>query len=619
MAQTTSRGTFLPPGPVAEGYPANLLLVYTGFYSLARLDFPPGVLEVPTDVARLDGGEWVPADFIPYVAHLDREGVPDDTFFDSFLFLGLRSWRGREFAGERGQDRASLWADWQWYLDRLFTPGKQLDALNTTVGAVADYLGLEDYTVNVYIMIPYPSYLVTDFGHPDGTMGGMSLLPVENRFRAVRWYVDEVIARWNAWHPARLRLAGFYWLQEHINPAVPDEERLVRDVVKYVQELGYRIGWIPWSGAMLATRWAEYGFDWAIIQPNHMFRDQPGMIETAVQRGRTYRMGIEIELDGRVRQADGERRLYDYLNGGVTYGYMREAMLGYYQDLDMMLRLYLEEQGRRRYMYDDLYEFAKGTYPEPTPAAAYVRGIVTDRDGNPVPSAKVESGGRIAYTDETGAFSLTGIYSAQAGLIIVAEGYDPLATTVATSRGGATEPYRFVLQPPTAVAIHTFDETTGLTAVGVGVAVVTEPKTEGDGAVLVTLRQGLLQSLRVPATQDRQDWSRGQVIALDVLPYGPVTLRLNLRDRSGNTYSRTFTPEPGVWQTLRISVADAAEGRYHEPLVAELAGNIDPARIEALTVAFTGAAGTQVYIDNLRLEGVGSGSGEEGPAEASAE
>lgn len=601
---TANAAGYLPPGPTEEGYPENLLLVYSGCYSVQRPDFDPGPLDLPTDLTRVDGGDWLPADFVPYVAHLDWDGVPDDTFFDSFLFLGLKSHRTRAFDGEREQDQAALWLDWQWYLDRIFTPGKQIDALDKTVAAVADYLKLPDYRVNVYIMIPYPSHKVTDFGHPDGTMGGDSLLPVEKRLEIVQWYVDEVLTRWERLAPDRLNLAGFYWVQEHINPAVPDEDRLVRGSVQYVQEKGYKIGWIPWSGAMLATRWEAYDFDWGIIQPNHMFMDRPNMIETAVQRGQTAKMGIEIELDGRVRQPDGEKRLYDYLNAGVQYGYMTGAMLGYYQDLDMLLRLYHEDEGHRRHMYDDVYAFAKGTYPEPTPAAAYVRGRVLDPEGRPVVGAKVEGSGRVTQTDETGAFTLGGIYSAETGIVISAEGLDPLAQAVATSRGGAAEPYTFVLSAATELLVHGFDTTDGLARTGVRMESVETPRTEGEGAVQVTLQAGLIQSLRITPDRELRDWSRGQVVAFDVQASEPLSLRITFRDNQASTYSRLFELQPGEWQTVIISLVDAAAGRAHDPVVPGTPGKIDPSNVELITLAFTGNAGAKVTLDNLRIQGL---------------
>lgn len=375
---THAQQGYFPPGPVSEGFPEDAVLIYSGYYDLGRTGLSRlGAME-QYGVTRSDDGDWLPDDFIPYVAHLDWEGEPDDIFFDTFIFLALASDRGRQFAGELGQEQAALWADWQWYIDRLFVPGKQLSALEQAVAAVGKRLGQPRHGVLIYIMIPYPSYKVTDFGSPDGTKGGPSLLPVENRRHVVEWYIDEVLKRWEAWRPAHLRLGGFYWLQEHVNPVVPDEEQFVRDVARHVHERGLKLGWIPWSGAYLATHWKEYDFDWAIIQPNHMFRDHPDALKVASERGMSAHMGIEIELDGRVKQPQGEKRLHEYLDAGVEYGYMTGAMLAYYLDAYMLPQLYHDQNGRWRHMYDDLYAFAKGTYPHAPDASRAVRGAETD-------------------------------------------------------------------------------------------------------------------------------------------------------------------------------------------------------------------------------------------------
>ena len=153
--------------------------------------------------------------------------------------------------------------DWEWYLNRIFTPRKHLDALDTAVERVAAQLGLEGHKVNVYVMISYPSYLVTDFGTP-GTEGD-SLLPLENRLREIRWYVDSVIERWKPWRPSTCASPGFYWLQGTREPGSTRRAwDMVRRTARYIHDLGLKLGWIPWSGAYLATQWRSFGFDWAV-------------------------------------------------------------------------------------------------------------------------------------------------------------------------------------------------------------------------------------------------------------------------------------------------------------------------------------------------------------------
>lgn len=600
---------YFPPGPIEEGWPSDMVLIYSGFIpmgqGLSRLN---GTEQ--DGVVRSDDGDWLAQDFLPYVAHLDASGEPHDTFFDTFLFVTGSSHRSRQFGGEFDQDTSALWYDWQWYIDRIFAEGKQLAALDRAVAGVGSELGIPDYKVNVYIKIPYPSYKVNDFGFPDGQMGGMSLLPFENRQLAVEWYVDLVVKRWEAWKPKHLRFAGFYWLQEHINTSIAGEDQLVRDAVKYVQDLGLMMGWIPWSGAVLATQWEPYGFDWAAIQPNRMFRDQPNDIQVAVNRATRWRMGIEIELDGRVKQRDGEEKLYEYLDGGIEHGYMNGALLGYYQDLNMLAQLYYNDNGARRYMYDDIYAFAKGTYPAGPDASWAVRGTVFDDAGKPVPGATVRAGLRTTETDQAGQFTVDGLYVPHTGVLITKPGYDPIYAHLKTAlKTSNPVPHSFELAEETTTHIlHSLDDRSQLGVLGLTLETVTDTVTEGSGALHVTLAAGPLNSLwhSVPAAS--QDWSAKAALAIDAkLVQGQETIiRITLLDRARKSFSRLFRLSGDQWHTLWIPLGDAAHGIGNELTV--ISGDdrsVDTTQITRVTISPDGEPETQIVLDNLRLMGVG--------------
>lgn len=582
-----SQGYF-PAGPVAEGWPAQAVLIYSGYYASGRTGLTSLHGGSDGGVVRDDDGDWLPVDFRPYVTHLNADGEPDDTFFDTFIFLGISSARGRDFAGEYDQSRASLWWDWQWFIDRLYAPGKQLRALESAVASAASSLGKPDLTVNVYIMIPYPSYKVTDFGTIDGQTGGPSLLPVENRLAAIRWYVDEVIERWQAWQPQRLRLAGFYWMQEHVNPAVPGEETMVRAAAEYVHKLGYKLGWIPWSGAYLATSWRNYDFDWAVIQPNHMMQSKPGLIESAVQKARGAHMGVEIELDGRVKQPEGARKLYDYLDGGVRHGYMKNALIAYYQDVAMLAQLHAAG-GTQRQMYDDVYAFAKGTYPQPTPAAEWISGVVVDEAGAPVAGARVQAQEAVTFTDDQGRFSLPGIYRRQINVLISRAGdgesgksseagkpgvlvwpyVSPRVRGAVSADSGAgadtgssvADLLQLVLQPERdervirLLGFENAEDAEGILALGWTVRRVDTQRTQGEYALELTPRSTGLASLTSlswsTGSTAASDWTGYAAFAFDVLALGeaapesstPVTATflVTLLDEEGGRYARLYS------------------------------------------------------------------------------
>lgn len=607
-ANSTVSKAYFPPGPVTGGWPANAVLIYCGSYSDTGLTRIHGRSD--GGVVREDDGDWLPIDFAPYVTHLGDDRKPDDTFFDTFIFLAGSN-RGRHFGGEYDQTKASLWYDWQWFINRIYAPGKQLQALEAATEAAAESLGKPDLTVNVYIMIPYPSYKVTDFGTIDGQEGGPSLLPVENRLTVVRWYVDEVIKRWQAWQPKRLRFAGFYWMQEHVNPAVPGEEVLVKGTADYVHKLGYKLGWIPWSGAYLATSWRDYDFDWAVIQPNWF--NNKGTIESAVEKAQRARMGIEIELDGRVRSPEGMRKLYDYLEGGIRYGYMGNALIACYQDVAMLAQLYAAGGAQRR-MYDDIYAFAKGKYGQT------ISGVVVDESGDPVYGARVQIQEWATTTDESGQFKLTSTYRGQYVLVSQA-GKDtervavwpyvrsqPNAGFGADSRDAESKPLQLVLpvnRNDMVTRLLDFENPgnmEALLALGWTVKRAGDLRTQGTYA-LELCPTGPVKTLIWDISHSKaiSDWSGYTAFALDVLVLNEsgaelvspviVTFLVTLLDADGGRYTRRypvplFTAADAVganengdshqgWQTLVMPLAAAASGAEH----VDFLGSGEPAGI----------------------------------------
>lgn len=343
--------------PVSDGWPHYGVLVYSGYYPFGASGLANLNGMSFAGATRSDDGDWLPPDFVPYVSYVDAEGTLQQPLFDTFLFLGAQSNRGRHYGGEYDQQQASLWHDWEWYIDRIFAPGKQLAALEQAVADAADQLGLPDHRVNVYIMIPYPSYKVTDFGHPGLDDG--SLMPVSNRISVIESYVDEVMERWDKLQPSHLRLAGFYWMQEHFNPDVPGERLMVDATVDYVHAKGLKLGWIPWSGAFLATNWRTYGFDWAVTQPNLMFSDAPGLMQAAVNRARATCMGFLFELDDRVLQPTWAGHLDAYFAAAIDNQLADHGPIFFYQDVASLAK-FARMGGTGRTIYDKVHHYING-------------------------------------------------------------------------------------------------------------------------------------------------------------------------------------------------------------------------------------------------------------------
>ena len=77
-----------------------------------------------------------------------------------------------------------------------------------------------DIKAKVIIGIPYPSPRLNSFGKLPGESKSLNFAGDYdrdgNRFLAVKWFVEEVLTRWEEAELPNLELIGFYWYQEDI-------------------------------------------------------------------------------------------------------------------------------------------------------------------------------------------------------------------------------------------------------------------------------------------------------------------------------------------------------------------------------------------------------------------
>jgi hypothetical protein len=345
-------GSYFPPGhPDAAGV-RHLMLIYTH-------------------------SDWEVGSALPYVAYAPRGSSPlaparwSDWFFDSFLFLALVTPDREHAFDSASRGTPARWEHWMWFVEYLFQPGKQLDAFEEAVARAKQYIDDPDYKAKVVIMIPYPIPSTTDFGDPLGTGESLSFsrfpqgeeAQLKARLTAIEAYLAEIDRRWAEKEYEHLDLVGLYWLAEGIETS--GDIPLIQEVVKLAEERGLKLFWIPYFTAPGWNRWQEAGFHAAIYQPNYMFNWSipPSRLEEAANRAKRYGMGVEIEADGKVFESpEGRARYLAYLDAGVRYGYMTEAIHGYYQGVDILLRAFISADPDVRYLYDATYEYVKGTY-----------------------------------------------------------------------------------------------------------------------------------------------------------------------------------------------------------------------------------------------------------------
>lgn len=341
---------YFPPLTEESSFIKELMLIYTNY-----------------------GCDWTTEDALPYVSYLqldaDKKPILDDWFFDSYLFLALLSNNKRAFDSP-ARATPAIKEDWQWWLDDLFRPNKQIHAFNDAYALANKSLG-EKKKGKIYIMIPNPMAAITEFGVVDGENLDFSSNDPEEatrqRFKAVRWFIESFLDMYKKADLPNLELAGFYWLEEMIHFNVAGETLLVQKVSEYLHNQGFKFCWIPWFRAAGHDIWQKVGFDFCIHQPNYMFNDTVPLerFKLVTDDAKEFYQGIEIEADHRVLSSvEARERFRDYLRAGYTYGYMKEAIHGYYQDVKVFgIAAYSEDQEVRA-IYDDVYKFVKGIWNE---------------------------------------------------------------------------------------------------------------------------------------------------------------------------------------------------------------------------------------------------------------
>ena len=306
------------------------------------------------DPASASGGKTTAEDYMPFVGYYDRGGKLADTFFDSFLFLPYGA-----YVNEENGDFTA----WNAYVDNVFAEDANVNALSEAAERVSEGLG-RDVRVRVFFSILYTWPDKTSFGDVDGDGVIEDFSKAEDRKKAIKWMIDEQLARFEAGGYDNLDLLGFYWYEEQVTYTDPHELELIRYASDYVHSLGYKLMWIPWYCAPGYTDWKELGFDMACMQPNYAFSGQATVERLYDNAETTRRLGmcVEIEIGQYDAQAD-ILRYKEYLAVGAETGYM-DAVKCYYQ-AGMPGAFYAAWKSADPFVnsvYHDTYLFAKGKY-----------------------------------------------------------------------------------------------------------------------------------------------------------------------------------------------------------------------------------------------------------------
>ncbi|WP_179281372.1 DUF4855 domain-containing protein [Paenibacillus sp. XY044] len=423
---------FLEPGEATGGI-RNLNLLYNGQYA--------------------DGlGDWTKERIIPNISYVNQVGEPVDWLFDGVLYLGLSSPAGRDF----GLGQTNL-EDWTWYLDKTFAAAGDMQQLNEATKEIGVKLNQPDHKEKVVLMIPNPGESLNDFGDVNGSGESLSFnasvvgneKALENREKAVQWWLDQVRQRWQAANYSNLELVGMYWLEEQISTSDAGPE-LVKAVSGKIHDMDLKFFWIPHSLAYKSYLWKDVGFDAAALQPNYFFggMDQD-RLEDAAETAKLYGMSNEVEFDDRMLE-DGvfRERYIDYLNSGAATGLMQKGFRAYYQGNNAVYNLAVSKNPGLRLMYDWLYQYLNGTYvihnSPPPEADVFINGQTLDGDVVVPDTETVKFTWEVKDDDESGLTVVTATFDGKpytpgtAIDLMGMPGKHQLAITVAAAKSKTT-------------------------------------------------------------------------------------------------------------------------------------------------------------------------------------
>ncbi len=342
-------GTLSPSSKIADGI-SNALLVYSG--------------------ANGQEGTWTPSDFDPMVAYHSGNNQISGKMFDTFLFLPY------------GSSLTTIYG-WENYMNSLFTPNQQLDALNQTVGADESGLasiGVNEPTVNVILAIPYPNASITNFGKlwsssslSFSSNGQGTYVAYQNRLRAIEFYINSVLARFREAHYAHLRLVGLYWDAESVSYASPNEVNLIEQAANLTHKNKLNFFWIPTYNASGLVSGSSYGFDDIILQSNYYETPSltPQRMVTAANEAFQLNLGLELEMGNGILTSQTARdRYYNELVAAFNSNAEGNTVHAVYAGSKLLVQAAQSTDPAVRNVYVETYDFLIGQFTNST----YING-----------------------------------------------------------------------------------------------------------------------------------------------------------------------------------------------------------------------------------------------------
>ena len=275
--------------------------------------------------------QWDAERFAPHVSWQAPDGS-EHWLFEAFLFLeGFDAVHGKNLVISPSGLSAGK-EEWQYQLNLWLGEEGGVKSLDEACGAVAARIGAPPAKRGVIIGLP-DAIMFEEFADKASSTAywgdGLDFARVEDRMKALRWYMDSAREMFDALQCRYLDLAGFYITSEEIylpydvdvNSRYKNWEEIVPQLSEYCHSTGQGLYWIPYHMAPGYKYWKDLGIDQAWMQPNwywdlknegaHLFEKTLAAIREANMAGMDLEMEYSCVLnempEGRMGP-DGEGR-----------------------------------------------------------------------------------------------------------------------------------------------------------------------------------------------------------------------------------------------------------------------------------------------------------------------
>ena len=340
---------------------------------------------------------WDAARFAPHVSWQAPDGS-EHWLFEAFLFLeGVDRVHGKNLVISPSGTSAGK-DSWQYQLDIWLGADGSVKQLDKACGAVASRIGNPPRKRGVIIGLPDAIMFEHFADKASSTVywgDGLDFARVEDRMKALRWYMDSARRMFDALQCRYLELSGFYITSEEIylpydidvNCRYKNWEEIVPQLSEYCHGNGQGLYWIPYHLGPGYKYWKELGIDQVWMQPNwywdlrnegrHPFEKAVAAIREAGLGGMELEMeysAVAGQMTGGRLGPDGEgklvfsgedvpslqNRVRRYMQEYKEAGFFGQKSIALYSGSNAFTQLAVSSFPEDRALYDEICRFVLG-------------------------------------------------------------------------------------------------------------------------------------------------------------------------------------------------------------------------------------------------------------------